>query len=168
MDERHLAQAHTLLTAAREELTRADGKASLLLAAVGVAAGALLSALLSRNWSPSTLSNGIEWLWWVGASSWALAIACLGHAVYPRTVHKGHAPKFVAYFGDVVRLKSTEEVRAGVIRSAEVGIDYVIDQLRQVSRIVDTKYQSIRLSLWLLVLAFACCGLSLLVDHFAS
>lgn len=161
-------RAHALLTAAKEELTRADGKASLLLAAVGVAAGALLSALLSRNWSPSTLSNGIEWLWWLGASSWVLAIGSLGHAVYPRTVRKGPAPRFVGYFGDVVRLKSTEEVNAGVIRSAEAGIDYEIDQLGQISRIVATKYQSIRLGLWLLVLAFASCTVSLLVDHVTS
>ena len=164
-DGRATAHAHSLLAAAKEELTRADGKASLLLAAVGVAAGALLSGLLSRNWSPASLSNGIEWLWWLGAGFWTLAIGCLGHAVYPRTVRKGPAPRSVAYFGDVVRLKSTDEVKAGVTRSAEAGIDYAIDQLRQVSRIVDTKYRSIRLALWLLVLAFACCTVSLWVDH---
>ena len=47
-----------LLTETREELQKADSKASILLAASGIAAGALLSATLSGQWTPNKLHHG--------------------------------------------------------------------------------------------------------------
>src|SRR5262245_8921031 len=58
-----------LLKEAREELARADSKAALLLAATGVAVGALLAGLIGGKWMPFSLDNRVEWLWWFGVAS---------------------------------------------------------------------------------------------------
>lgn len=137
-----------VLTAAREELTRADGKASLLLAGAGVGGGALLAAALSGGWSPNRLSNAIEWLWWLGLLAIAAAVGYLGRAVYPRTAAKGYRPTSVGYFGDV------DAAPAGTLEalletSAQADRQGAIDQLKQVSRIVVAKYKDIQMALWL-------------------
>jgi len=62
----HLVLAETMLREAREELSRADGKSSLLLAAVGVVVGAVAAAVVAGEWSPFDLSPFIQWLWWAG------------------------------------------------------------------------------------------------------
>lgn len=55
--------ARDLLDDTQEELVRADSKAALILAAAGVAFGALLAGLLSRDWEPFALDNRVEWAW---------------------------------------------------------------------------------------------------------
>ena len=51
-DEAILLYTTSLLSSAREEIDRADSKASILLAASGVATGALLAGLMAGNWTP--------------------------------------------------------------------------------------------------------------------
>ncbi|MBG6184699.1 hypothetical protein IWX65_002677 [Arthrobacter sp. CAN_A214] len=47
---------------AREELARADGKASTLLAAIGVVIGPIVAAAFGGSWHSRDLDNNIEWL----------------------------------------------------------------------------------------------------------
>ncbi|MFF3581784.1 Pycsar system effector family protein [Streptomyces mirabilis] len=140
--------ASALLGRSREELNRADAKASLLLAASGVGLGVMLTAILSGDWTPFGIDNKFEWLWWSGIILAVTGVTCLGIAVFPRTrrsVAANAAP--VAYFRDVAVNK--KEDLEGLIRvtlgSPKVPI---LDQLYEVSRVVNVKYELIRVGLF--------------------
>lgn len=153
-----------LLTATREELVRADNKASLLLAAAGVAVGATVAGLISRDWSPFTLENRIEWLWWLGAGSAVYGLWCLGSAVYPRTRRRGAAPGVIAYFEDVNAYagRPRAELVAALDRTAEREQDRWIDQLVQVSDIARLKYNRLAQAMWALPIAAVLCTASVI------
>lgn len=84
----YLELGKTILREAREELARADGKASILLAAIGVVIGAIFAAILGGSWRPHHLDNNIEWLWWVGAVVGLAGATVFGSAVFPRTTYR--------------------------------------------------------------------------------
>jgi hypothetical protein len=52
-----------LLEESREELGRADGKASILFAASGVVVSVLLAGAIARKWDPTEL-GWFQLLWW--------------------------------------------------------------------------------------------------------
>jgi hypothetical protein len=155
-DDATLLYAPSLLDNAREEIDRADAKASILLAASGVAAGALLAGLIAGTWSPFKLHVGIQWTWWAGVVEAALGIGCLALAVYPRE-HKNDSgiPWAVLYYGDVLVYPTTTQLVSALNRSAETNIERIADQLRHVSWIVHYKYRLIRWGMRLLFLATA-------------
>lgn len=155
-----------MLAAAREELVRADNKASLLLASAGLAVGALIAGLISRDWSPFALENRIEWLWWAGAGAAAYGLGCLGSAVYPRTRRRGPVPGVVAFFGDVNSYASRPraELVEALRRSAEREQDRFVDQLVQISDIARRKYARLRHAMWALPLAAALCTVSVMAN----
>ena len=137
----------SLLSEAREELGRADNKTSILLAAVGVVIGALTAAVLAGSWSPVTLSVGLAWIWWIGCGFLSAGITCLGIAIYPRTSRPRKLPDFVAYFGDVVALKSRANLDRAISNTAGATGSRNLDQLELVSAIVAKKYHYLRLAL---------------------
>jgi MFS family permease len=155
--------ARRLLVEAREELTRADQKAQTLLAAVGIAAGALLAGLLAGSWAPFTLDNRIEWLWWIGVMVAAGAIIALGMAVRPRT-YRDDGPEGLRYFRDVTvyptRAALSTALRGG---SSDLFLRDV-DQLYLMARIVVMKYTWIERGMLLIAVAATCCTLSILVN----
>jgi len=153
-----------LLIATREELVRADNKASLLLAAAGVAVGVTVAGLISRDWSPSMLENRVEWLWWLGAASAVYGLWCLGLAVYPTTRRRGAAPGVVAYFGDVNAYagRPRAELVAALSRSAQREQDRWVDQLVQVSDVAQRKYDRLRHAMWALPIAAVLCTTSVI------
>lgn len=152
-----------MLTAAREELARADTKASILLAASSIAIGPSLSASLTGSWGPARIWNGIEWLWWIGALSAVSAIGMLAYAVYPRVKRRGIIAPRVTFFGDA-NLESKDDLRSALARSSEGQQELLVDQLWQVSLIVSKKYRSIQISLWLFALSLILNGIVLLVE----
>jgi hypothetical protein len=157
------AQAATVLLETREELVRADSKASLLLAAAGVAVGAVIAAVLAGSWSPDSLSALGGHLWWVGVAAAAVGIAALGYSVFPRTKRSGSAtgPIF-GYYADMAGLTSDELAR--LIRNSTQRLDdRVIDQLRQISKIVVRKYRGVRIALWSFAVAALFCAISTVV-----
>jgi hypothetical protein len=151
-DEHKLAQV--LLAESREELTRADGKASLLLAALGIGISAILAAILAGDWTPFKLAEPYQALWWVGSAFAGASFACLCAAVYPRVKH-GSASKGVTYFGDVAALETVDELRAALKRSEADPAERSVTQLHVIARLVDTKYRFIRWSLGALGFAIA-------------
>lgn len=151
------------LRATREELVRADAKAALLLAAAGIAVGALLNGLLNGRWSPNDLTNEVEWVWWLGASAVALAVVALGTAVYPQTRRVGRAPTKAAYYGDVVQLER-DELDAALRGAAADLAESVVDQIYQVSTIVARKYARIRFALAAFAGGAALCTLAILLN----
>ena len=145
----HLELAKTILREAREELGRADGKASILLAAVGVVFGVIFAAILGGSWHPNHLDNNMQWLWWGGAATGLAGATAFGSAVFPRTTYRTkRRPGVVAYFGDVVGL-SPDQLKRGLIRTAKNPDDATLDQVRAISSVVDKKYRAIRVGILL-------------------
>ena len=121
------------------ELTHADNKAGLLLAALGVGAGAMIGALLGGGWPPDTLGAVSEVCWWAAAVAMVVAVCLGGASVFPRVKHNGDEGP-IAFWGHVSRLDSTEALLAR-LRSDEYGEEVrTVDQLFHVSRILARKY----------------------------
>ncbi|MEV6736142.1 Pycsar system effector family protein [Streptomyces sp. NPDC051104] len=150
--------AERLLTELRSEITRADSKASVLVAALGMTAGVFSGLLAGRNWSPGTLSTAGTVLWWAGAAALALSLFALLLAVLPRYSRGTWAPgRPLCYFGDI-----QQAVRAGQLTTAlaETELDPAAGlavALAETSRIAARKHQWIRTGL------IAFCGGSVLL-----
>jgi hypothetical protein len=146
--------ARTLLAESREELTRADGKASILLAALGIGISAILAAILAGDWSPFNLDQPYQRVWWVGSGFAAISFFCLCAAVFPKVKHRTKA-KGVTYFGDVSALETVDELRAALKRSETDPAERSVTQLHVIARLVDRKYRYIRFGLIALGIAIA-------------
>lgn len=159
-----LLYAMSTLEAVRKEIDRADAKASILLATSGVGIGALLAGLLAGTWTPAKLPMIAQILWWPGIVAATSGIACLSWAVYPRRHRRdSEVIQAVAYYADVISFRSLPELVAGLAKSAEISVELVADQIRQVSRIVNHKYQLIRCGMQLLYMATAAISASLCI-----
>jgi Family of unknown function (DUF5706) len=154
-----------LLKDTREELARADSKAALLLAASGVAIGALLAGLLSGKWTPFDLNYRIEWAWWLGVGSTAVGIFSIAAAVYPRHIHRGEAspPEMIAYYGDVVACKDIEQFRR-IIEKSPSRERRLVNQIFLLSQVVQHKYVLLRRGMRLLLLAILTCTAAVLIN----
>ncbi|WP_336217121.1 Pycsar system effector family protein [Nonomuraea sp. LPB2021202275-12-8] len=139
-----------LLQETREELNRDDTKAQVLLGIVGIGLGAVAGGLLAGSWSPSKLSNIIEWLWWTGAAAALASVVALARAVYPR-LDRREQNGAVMYYADVLRFKSAAAVSSALMRSSTLDLERIADQLHRVSQIVGQKYRLIRWGFWLLL-----------------
>lgn len=136
--------ARELLDRTRAEVDRADNKASIVLAAVLAVAGALVATGVAVGWSPARSPVLVQVFFWPGALGGLAGIALLGAAVYPRM--RVHPPetRTLGYFGDVVALRSVDGLRAALRDPAARSFDGAVDQIWQVSHIVDRKYRLIR------------------------
>jgi hypothetical protein len=163
--EATLLYATSLLADARKEIDRADAKASILLAASGVVAGALLAGLIAGRWTPLKLHAAVQWVWWLGLAESAIGIWCLAMAVYPRERKSDSGiPGTVAYYGDVVAYPTNAQVVAALNRSAETNIERIADQLRNVSWIVSHKYRLVRWGMRGLLLSAATVVTALVIN----
>ncbi|MEU6791915.1 Pycsar system effector family protein [Nonomuraea wenchangensis] len=138
------AFAAHLLTETREELARADNKASILLGITGLVGGVLLSSTLAADWSPSRLGFAAQVVWWVSTVAGFTAVALLVSAVIPVTKRPSGPSEEPMYFGDVVHFSSNEQLVAALKSAAVSSSTRVVDQLMTVSRIVSKKYRLIR------------------------
>lgn len=133
--------ARTMLAETREELAKADQKASLLLAALGVALAAVAGAVGSNTVRPYGYGPLGQMLFWAGCAVSVVSVFLFGSTVRPRT-GRGSAPGGIHYFGDLADGALTvDQIRAELGRTDPVGRD--IAQLRSLARIVSTKYRHI-------------------------
>ena len=149
-----LSRARSLHKDAREELGRADTKATTLLSVAGLFLGALSVGAIAGNWTPAALKIPAEPAFWL-----ALALAAWGEvrllrAVLPRVDHD-KAYTEARYFGHVVQMRDREQLRA-CLEKADTEFDEAVDQVWMVSRIVDKKYRHVRRGL-----QFLACGAGL-------
>ncbi|MGC5010882.1 Pycsar system effector family protein [Streptosporangium sp. DT93] len=144
------ARAHgvRLFTEAREELSRADTKAQVLLGVAGLGIGAVAGGLIAGNWSPLKLHAGLQWLWWTGAVCALAALVCLAGAVYPRITKRALG---FTYFGDIGRYGSAAEIAKALRRHDDEDLTVLAEQIRAVSVLVTRKYLLIRWGFWLLL-----------------
>lgn len=162
-----LRHAEQLLAEKRKELTRADGKASILLAAVGVAGSVIGGAIVEGRWNPSRLGEPWRWVWWVGIAVAAMGILLLGYAVIPRVRHRGPREK-VAYFGHAVMFEDPASFARALGEAAKDPLARALDQVWVLSRVVQRKYRATRNAMVLLATAIAMLIAAVLGEHVAS
>jgi Family of unknown function (DUF5706) len=158
------AYAERVLGWGREELNRADTKASILLAGSIAVVAAVIAGVIAGGWSPTMLTDWREPLWWAGTAAAGVAILFLAAAIYPRTKRRGGQPSVIAYYGDVVGLTDRIELLTALERSARRDVDRLIDQIYQVSRIVKRKYRLLALGMWTLLVSTTGCCLAVLLE----
>jgi hypothetical protein len=145
-DRRYLAEM--LLSHAREELTRIDLKASLLLASAGMIIGVIAGVVASRGGGPKGMSRLGVALWWVGTFLEAASLVQLGRAVYPHTSRK-NPQGLLAFYGDAKDLTS-DQLQNRLDESAAHVEEVLTDQFHSISRIVSRKYAFVKSGMILL------------------
>ncbi|MGV9769676.1 Pycsar system effector family protein [Microbacterium sp. NPDC003461] len=130
-----------ILATNREEIGRADSKASTLLAAEGIVAGAVLAALIAGDWTPAILPPLAGFAWWFGALVGLASIVALAVSIYPSTKRKrGTKPYGPAFFGDTKRTSGNGHLTLA---------DLLNDQVPITARIARRKYRWIKIGMWL-------------------
>jgi len=151
--------AKTLLLETREELVRADGKASLLLAALGVALGTILAVLFTGGQRIDVIGDLWKAFWWLGFAFSALGTSFLCAAVYPRAA-KGKAQGPPTYYGHIVSLADEAEL---VRALADTDADRrMLAHLMVISQIVHRKYTLIRWAMYAIGVSIFLCLLAVL------
>ncbi|WP_327695287.1 Pycsar system effector family protein [Streptomyces sp. NBC_00459] len=137
-----------LLADLRTEIARADTKASVLVAALGMTAGGFSGLLAGRNWNPASLTVLGTVVWALGAASLVLSLFSLLLAVLPRYRSEPWTPgQPLSYFGDIqqaVRLGQLEAALADTRRDPTAALT---SALSETSRIAARKHQWIRTGL---------------------
>lgn len=124
----------------REELTKADGKAGLVLSSLGAALAILLGALGTGRVVPHHYTLLPQVLFWTGCASCVPALVLLGLAIAPRIGRRG--PPRGHYFGDVSAAPSARSLTQALRRTDPKDRD--LDQILRLSRIVMVKYRCIQ------------------------
>jgi hypothetical protein len=173
------AYQEALLLEIREELQKADGKASILLAAAGIAMGALLTGFSAGTWSPSKLSSSwAEALVWASIVLATLGIFVLGTAVKPRLrkastasnegLHYfGHVASYAGHWlkSDFAKQRPAEFDAALVKASSDDNYEQRLrDQIWFLGCIAFRKYKLISVSMWVFATSLVCGGVAVLFE----
>ncbi|MGI5402274.1 Pycsar system effector family protein [Streptomyces sp. CA-135486] len=140
--------AERLLTELRAEIARADSKASVLVAALGMTGGVFSALLAGRHWAPGPLSLWGTAAWWLGASTLALSLFALLLAVLPRYRRGTWAPgQPLSYFGDIQQAARQGQLAAALAETERDPVAGLAAALTETSRIAARKHQWIRTGL---------------------
>lgn len=142
--------AEQLLAHNREDIGRADTKASILVGSA-VTVGALAAGPLL---DPPATVGPTYWLIGVGGVTWVAGVVLLALAVLPRLRSRGRV-RDVTYFGDVRRLPDVDRLRRHVEAAARDRLTWLLVQVYDTSAIVGVKYRCIRLSIGLFAVGAA-------------
>ncbi|MGF7236180.1 MAG: Pycsar system effector family protein [Frankia sp.] len=165
-DDARTRYSRRLLAEAREERVLADAKASLLFAAVGVAATIMSGAAVGRIWSPFRLSPAAAAAWWTGAAAMVAGVVLLAAAIYPRISNRRHwSATTVSFFADVARCSDINELRCALERSANNEFARISEQLLTLGRLTARKYGLIKASLWAIATTTALDVASLVLER---
>ncbi|MCX4805112.1 Pycsar system effector family protein [Streptomyces sp. NPDC058682] len=158
------AAAAQLLADLRVEIARADSKASLLVGALGMAAGLFTAQLAGQRWRPDALSAPGRLLWWGGAAALVLALAALLLAVAPRSLTSSWRPGTpLSYFGDIRSAARQDRLAEALTATARDPAAALRTALAVNSRIAVLKHQWIRASLASLCVGAVLLPLALLI-----
>ncbi|MFD3834873.1 Pycsar system effector family protein [Streptomyces sp. NPDC058642] len=137
-----------LLADLRTEVARADTKASVLVAALGMTAGVLSGLLVGRDWTPAALSAVGTVLWWTGAAALVLSLFALLLAVLPRYRSPHWAPgRPLSYFGDIQEAVRQGQLETALTDTRRAPVAALTLALTEMSRIAVRKHQWIRTGL---------------------
>ncbi|MFF3639693.1 Pycsar system effector family protein [Streptomyces sp. NPDC002564] len=141
--------AERLLADLRAEIARADSKAAVLAAALGVAAGVFSSLLARHGWSPGALSLPGSSAWWCGILALAVALLAMLMAVLPRygtrTRWTPGAP--LSYFDDIRRAARSGHLAQALVETEQAPLLGTLAALSEISRIALRKHQWMRVGL---------------------
>jgi hypothetical protein len=172
----------SLLSETREELAKADAKASILLAASGIAFAALLTAGSTASWYPDKLScHSARVLAWVAVTLTFVGIVFVGAAVKPRLRAKRPHRGNPHYFGDVEaywprwwQLGSRKKLRESRRRQFAAALERTSsereqnerldDQIWILSHIAYRKYRLVSIGMWLYTAAAAAALVALVLE----
>src|SRR5207253_8010409 len=124
-----------LLRETREEVSRADSKTAIVLAAALVVAGLFGSSTLNGKWTPFSLSLATQMLWWPATALALVGIGLLCASIYPN-VGNQTSKQVLGYFGHVNQYASRDELSASLRDHASQPLVRLSDQLIIISRIV--------------------------------
>ncbi|MGA5126769.1 Pycsar system effector family protein [Streptomyces pseudogriseolus] len=137
-----------LLADLRTEIARADSKAAVLVAALGITAGVFSGLLAGRGWSPDALSAFGAAVWWAGTLALALSLLALLLAVLPRHRSGTWTPgQPLTYFGDIRRAVRAGRLDAALTDTEAHPLAALTSALTETSRIAWRKHQWIRTGL---------------------
>ncbi|MFF2010102.1 Pycsar system effector family protein [Streptomyces sp. NPDC058195] len=145
---RPAAAGDRLLLDLRTEVARADSKASVLVAALGMTAGVLSGWLAGSAWRPATLSGPGPALWWTGVGGLVAALFSLLMAVLPRYRRSTWAPgEPLTYFGDIRDAARQGRLPEALDTTEGSRTDALVTALAETSRIALCKHRWIRAGL---------------------
>ncbi|MDK0521517.1 Pycsar system effector family protein [Streptomyces sp. ML-6] len=137
-----------LLLNLRAEIARADSKASVLVAALGMTAGVLSGWLAGRGWRPGSLDAPGTALWWTGVGGLAAALVALLMAVIPRYRRSVWIPgEPLTYFGDIQDAARRGRLPEALDATANSRTAALVTALAETSRIALCKHRWIRAGL---------------------
>lgn len=149
--------AERLLMSAREDIGRADSKASVLLSG----ALALPALLLGSRWRPAGLDRpGVALLASAGVF-WLAGVGCLVMVVLPRLGTSRNGPG-LTFFADFLHTQEPEALSARVGEAAGDPVHWLLVQTQDICLILAAKYLWIRWGIGTLTPAavLAACGLA--------
>lgn len=142
------ALAAEMLAEVREEIDRADQKASLLIGSLGIAFSIVLSGLLGGSWNPATLGPVAVALWGLCAVAAAGSVLAAAIAVWPRaSPPPGRGA--ITYWGLVQGIGSPLELADALAERGLHAPERTYQQLLVLSLLVQRKYRAIRWSMGL-------------------
>jgi hypothetical protein len=146
-----IALARALMAETREELARADSKASTLLAGAMVAVGVVWSALAAGQWSPLRVRPAAALLWWPAVVCALAGLGCLVAIIYPaggRASRRTSGRHMLGYFGHIQAHPAGELQEALRARAALPELERLAHELAAVSAIAGRKYRLMRCAIW--------------------
>lgn len=143
-----------LLGEAREELTRADGKASTVFAGAGVTIAVAVGAAAEAGLDATGLPSVVQLLLALAAAMQLLGLGWLGYAVAPQT-GEGQEGR-LHYFADVSANPRTD-LRGLADREATDPVDRDLEQLVAINSILIRKYAGVRRGLMSSAIAAGLC-----------
>ena len=153
----------SLLRDSREELTRADSKATVLLGTAGVGASIIAGDIVAGHWTPASLTPWAQVFWWVGACAAAAGFVSLTYALAPRLYDSGEK-KNLRHFGHIAQYESPNELLEPLVSASGDVFNARVSQLWAIAKIVTRKYALIKVALQL----FAASVLLLIVARLAG
>ena len=140
-----------MLAEVREEIDRADQKASLLIGSLGIAFSIVLGGILGGSWDPTTLGPIATAVWSVCAILASGSVTAAALAVWPRLT-KSPGNGAITHWGHVYGLPSAEAVGEALAERGLYPPERNYQQLLVLSALVRRKYRAIR---WSMALAGA-------------
>ncbi|MFI6964888.1 Pycsar system effector family protein [Streptomyces sp. NPDC050149] len=137
-----------LLAELRAEIARADSKAAVVVAALGMSSGVVCGVLVGRDWPSGHLSGPGAVVWWTGIGVLATALLFLLMAVVPRYRVSDWAPGApLTYFGDIQRAVRRNLLPQALAETERLPMAALLSALTEISRIATRKHQWIRAGL---------------------
>lgn len=158
-----LGMAQQMLEEARADVTHADQKASVLLAALGIGFGAVLGGQLSSNWDSSRLTTFGQVLWWLGVVAAVLSVAAAALAVWPRYKLDDRPTYGITYWGHAASFDDPKQLRAALDAQEVSSTARTSHQLWSLSRVVLRKYRYVRAALILAAVSGALLGFAAVI-----